>query len=220
MKRSMENQLARWLQKSRRKPLVIRGARQVGKSTLVQNFARSQRLKLAEINLEKHGNLNGIFETNDLDIIIPELELLARTSLRQENTLLFLDEIQSTPYAIAALRYFREEMPQLPVVAAGSLLEFVLAKHDFSMPVGRVEYLHLGPMTFEEFLLAMGDDMLLSYVESFQLSQPLPQTAHEKLLQRQRQYLYIGGMPESILAFCESSSLLNTRDVHRSIIQT
>ena len=174
MKRSMENKLTRWLQKPLRKPLVIRGARQVGKSTLVQNFARSQRLKLAEINLEKHGNLNGIFGTNDLGIIIPELELLARTSLRQENTLLFLDEIQSTPYAIAALRYFREEMPQLPVVAAGSLLEFVLAKHDFSMPVGRVEYLHLGPMTFEEFLLAMGDDMLLSYVEGFQLSRPLP----------------------------------------------
>ena len=139
MKRSMENQLARWLQKSRRKPLVIRGARQVGKSTLVQNFTRSQGLKLAEINLEKHGNLNSIFGTNDLDIILPELELLARTSLRQENTQLFLDEIQSTPYAIAALRYFREEMPQLPVMAAGSLLEFVLAKHDFSMPVGRVE---------------------------------------------------------------------------------
>jgi len=220
MKRSVENQLTRWLQKPRRKPLVIRGARQVGKSTLVQNFARSQGLKLAEINLEKHGNLNSIFGTNDLDIIIPELELLARTSLRQENTLLFLDEIQSTPYAIAALRYFREEMPQLPVVAAGSLLEFVLAEHDFSMPVGRVEYLHLGPMTFEEFLLALADDMLLSYVEGFQLSQPLPQTAHEKLLQRQRQYLYVGGMPESVLAFCESSSLLNTRDVHRSIIQT
>jgi len=85
-------------------------------------------LKLAEINLEKHRNLNGIFGTNDLDIIIPELELLARTSLRRENTLLFLDEIQSTPNAIAALRYFREEMPQLPVVAAGSLLEFVLAE--------------------------------------------------------------------------------------------
>jgi len=96
MKRLMENQLTRWLQKPRRKPLVIRGARQVGKSTLVQNFTRSQGLKLAEINLEKHGNLNSIFGTNDLDIIIPELELLARTSLRQENTLLFLDEITIT----------------------------------------------------------------------------------------------------------------------------
>jgi len=220
MKRSIENQLIRWLQKPRRKPLVIRGARQVGKSTLVQNFAQSQRLKLAEINLEKHGNLNDIFGTNDLDIIIPELELLARTSLRQENTLLFLDEIQSTPNAIAALRYFREEMQLLPVVAAGSLLEFVLEKHVFSMPVGRVEYLYLGPMTFKEFLLATGDDMLLSYIEGFRLSRPLPQTAHQKLLQRQRQYLYVGGMPESILAFCESGSMLGTRDVHRSIIQT
>ncbi len=220
MQRSMENQLIRWLKKPRRKPLVIRGARQVGKSTLVQNFARTQQLKLAEINLEKHGNLNDIFGTNDLDIIIPELELLARTSLRQDNALLFLDEIQSTPNAIAALRYFREEMPFLPVVAAGSLLEFILEKHIFSMPVGRVEYLHLGPMTFKEFLLATGDEMLLSYVEGFQLSRPLPQTAHQKLLQRQRHYIYIGGMPESILAFCESGSMLDTRDVHRSIIQT
>ncbi len=220
MQRSMENQLIRWLKKPRRKPLVIRGARQVGKSTLVQNFARSQQLELAEINLEKHGNLNDIFGTNDLDIIVPELELLARTSLRQENTLLFLDEIQSTPNAIAALRYFREEMPRLPVVAAGSLLEFVLETHIFSMPVGRVEYLHLGPMTFMEFLLATGDEMLLSYIEDFQLGQPLPQTAHQKLLQRQRQYLYVGGMPESILTFCESGSLIGTRDVHRSIIQT
>jgi predicted AAA+ superfamily ATPase len=220
MQRSMENQLAHWFKKSRRKPLIIRGARQVGKSTLVQNFARMQGLTLVEINLEKHPNLNNIFRSKDLDIILPELELLTGKGLRRENTLLFLDEIQSAPEAIAALRYFYEEMPQLPVVAAGSLLEFVLLKHDFSMPVGRVEYLHLGPMTFKEFLLAMEEDMLLSYMEDFRLSQPLPQTAHLKLLQRQRQYLYIGGMPESILVFKESKSLLDTRNIHRSIIQT
>ena len=220
MQRSMENQLAHWFKKSRRKPLIIRGARQVGKSTLVQNFARMQGLRLVEINLEKHPNLNNIFRSKDLDIILPELELLTGKGLRRENTLLFLDEIQSAPEAIAALRYFYEEMPQLPVVAAGSLLEFVLLKHDFSMPVGRVEYLHLGPLTFKEFLLAMEEDMLLSYMEDFRLSQPLPQTAHLKLLQRQRQYLYIGGMPESILVFKESKSLLDTRDIHRSIIQT
>ncbi|MEN8245921.1 MAG: ATP-binding protein [Thermodesulfobacteriota bacterium] len=216
----MEEQLARWLNKSRRKPLIIRGARQVGKSTLVQNFSRMQGLTLAEINLEKHENLNKIFKTKDLDIILPELELLAGTSLHQENTLLFLDEIQSAPEAIAALRYFYEEMPQLPVVAAGSLLEFVLSNHDFSMPVGRVEYLHMGPMTFKEFLLAMEEDMLLAYMEEFRFSRALPQTAHKKLLQRQRQYIYIGGMPESILVFQESRSLLNTRDIHHSIIQT
>jgi len=93
----MENQLTRWLQKPGRKPLVIWGARQVGKSTLFQNFARSQGLKLAEINLEKHGNLNSIFGTNDLDIIIPELELLARTSLRQENTLFSLMRFKAHP---------------------------------------------------------------------------------------------------------------------------
>lgn len=220
MRRLSEDQLSRWLQKPRRKPLVIRGARQVGKSTLVRNFARSQKLTLAEVNLEKHGKLDGIFQTNDLGIIVPELELLARTNLRQENTLLFLDEIQSTPSAIPALRYFHEEMPALPVIAAGSLLEFVLEKHDFSMPVGRVEYLHLGPMTFKEFLLAVGEERLLSLVEAFQLSRPFPQTAHQQLLRRQREYLFIGGMPESILAFCEGNSMLDAREIHRSIIQT
>jgi len=220
MKRFMEHQLRHWLQKSRRKPLIIRGARQVGKSTLVQNFAREQHLKLAEVNLEKHPDLDDIFATNDLDMILPELELLAETNLRQQNTLLFLDEIQSAPKAIAALRYFREEMPQLPVVAAGSLLEFVLSKHHFSMPVGRVEYLHLGPMSFQEFLLAAGDDILSSYLENFHMQRSLPQTAHRKLLQRQRQYLYIGGMPESILAFCETGGMLETKDVQRSIAQT
>ncbi len=220
MKRFSEDQLALWLQKPRRKPLVIRGARQVGKSTLVRNFARSQKLTLAEINLEKHGKLNTLFQSNDLDVIIPELELLARKSLRQSNTLLFLDEIQSTPDAIPTLRYFYEEIPQLPVIAAGSLLEFVLDRHDFSMPVGRVEYLHLGPMTFREFLLAVGEDMLISLVDDFQLNRPLPQTAHQQLLRRQREYLFIGGMPESALAFSESKSMLDAREVHRSIIQT
>jgi uncharacterized protein len=220
MKRLIEDQLTRWLHKPRRKPLIIRGARQVGKSTLVRNFAQAQNLTLADINLERHGKLDEIFQSNDPNVIIAELELLARTNLRQGNTLLFLDEIQSTPNAIAALRYFYEEMPQLPVVAAGSLLEFVLEKHDFSMPVGRVEYLHLGPMSFKEFLLATGEDMLFTYLDNFKLDQPLPLTAHQQLLRRQREYLFIGGMPESILAFCESNSMLEAREIHRSIIQT
>ncbi|MEE8058834.1 MAG: DUF4143 domain-containing protein, partial [Pseudomonadales bacterium] len=111
-------------------------------------------------------------------------------------------------------------MPQLPVIAAGSLLEFVLEKHNFSMPVGRVEYLHLGPMTFKEFLLASEEDMLFSYVENFHLGQSLSQTAHQQLLRKQREYLFIGGMPESIVAFCESNSMLSAREIHRSIIQT
>jgi hypothetical protein len=220
MKRLIETQLNHWLQKPRRKPLVIRGARQVGKSTLVRNFAQSQKLILAEINLERHEKLNGIFKTGDLNVIIPELELLARTSLRQANTLLFLDEIQSAPEAIAALRYFYEEMPQLTVIAAGSLLEFILDQHNFSMPVGRVEYLHLGPMSFREFLMAGQEEMLLACLEEFQLSRSLPQTAHQQLLRKQREYLFIGGMPESILAYCESRSMLGAREIHRSIIQT
>lgn len=220
MKRLSEAQLSHWFHKTRRKPLIIRGARQVGKSTLVRNFAKEQKLKLAEINLEKHGNLDDLFASNDLKLIIPELEILAKTHLSEGNVLLFLDEIQTTPNAIAALRYFYEEMPQLPVIAAGSLLEFVLEEHEFSMPVGRVEYLHLGPMTFTEFLMATGEDMLLSCIESFTLNKSLPQAAHQQLLRKQREYLFIGGMPESVLAFSERNSMLDAREIHRSIIQT
>jgi len=220
MKRLCETQLSHWLQKRRRKPLIIRGARQVGKSTLVRMFADAQGLTLAEINLEKHAKLDELFQTYDINTIIPELELICRTSLRDENTLLFLDEIQSTPNAIASLRYFYEELPQLAVIAAGSLLEFVLEQHSFSMPVGRVEYVHLGPMSFKEFLLACKEDMLFSYVDNFQVDKPLPKTAHEQLLKRQRQFLFIGGMPESVLSFCESNSMLDAREIHRSIIQT
>lgn len=220
MKRFTEDQLTSWLQKPRRKPLIIRGARQVGKSTLVRNFAEAQGLTLAEINLERHGNIDEIFKSNDLELILPELEVLSKTSLREENTLLFLDEIQSTPHAFEALRYFYEDAPDLPVIAAGSLLEFVLDDHDFSMPVGRVEYLHLGPMTFTEFLMATEDERLLAHVEDFQFNLPIPQTAHQKLLLRQRQYLFIGGMPESILSYLESGGMLGAREVHRSIIQT
>ena len=220
MQRHSEEQLNLWLQKPRRKPLIIRGARQVGKSTLVRQFAQSQQLTLAEINLEKHSQLDAVFQTNNLDQIIPELELIARVNLQQKNTLLFLDEIQSTPHALAVLRYFYEEMPQLPVITAGSLLEFVLQDHNFSMPVGRVEYLHLGPMTFKEFLLALGEDQLYNYISSYQLGQDWPQTAHRQLLRRQREYLFIGGMPESILAFSEHNSMLDARQIHRSIMQT
>ena len=220
MKRLAEKNLEDWIRRPRRKPLIIRGARQVGKSTLVRNFAKSQRRELIEVNLERNINLDSIFKTNNVQQILAEIEALTGVVVRDETTLLFLDEIQSTPSALPCLRYFYEDRPNLPVIAAGSLLEFVLEKHDFSMPVGRIEYLHLGPMTFKEFLISLHEENLLAYFKEGQGDFNIPEMAHQKLLRRQREFLFVGGMPESVLAFSGSKSLLEARAVHRSVIQT
>ncbi len=220
MRRYAENDMARWFKKNRRKPLVIRGARQVGKSTLVRNFAKQQGLTLHEINLERHRNLNALFYEGATREVLRELAYACGSaSIGSENSLLFLDEIQATPYAIPFLRYLYEDLPELAVVAAGSLLEFTLGKHDYSMPVGRIEYLFLGPMTFCEFLLAQDGEDLAALLFEF-VGSDLPSTAHERLLHHFRDYLLIGGMPEAILADCEGDGFADVADVHRSIIET
>ncbi|MCP4122338.1 MAG: ATP-binding protein, partial [Bacteroidetes bacterium] len=131
----------------------------------------------------------------------------------------FLDEIQATPWALQALRYFYEDYPELPVIAAGSLLEFVLSKHSFSMPVGRIEYLHLGPMSFEEYLQAR-DKRLLDYIVDFDFKTPIPATVHKQLLEKQREYLFVGGMPESVARFVQSNEYMEAVKAQQSIIET
>jgi uncharacterized protein len=220
MRRYAENDMARWFQKPRRKPLVIRGARQVGKSTLVRNFAIQKGLTLHEVNLERHRKLNNVFAEGDTSEVIRELAYACNSGpITGEQSLLFLDEIQATPNAIAFLRYLYEDIPELAVVAAGSLLEFSLEKHDYSMPVGRIEYLFLGPMTFSEFLLARGEEDLEALLSTF-VGANLPATAHERLLRHFRDYLFIGGMPEAVLADCQGEDSSDVTDVHNSIIET
>src|SRR5210317_148636 len=187
MQRVATQHLKKWIENEQRKPLVIRGARQVGKSTLVRQFAEENKLILNEINLEQHLELNNIFKTLDTKLISKELEGLLGRKIISPGSILFLDEIQSTPNALQALRYFYEDLPELPVVAAGSLLEFVLSKHTFPMPVGRIEYVHLGPMTFEEYLSEI-DESLLKYIVEFDFSDNIPQAVQKKLLDRQRDY--------------------------------
>lgn len=219
MERSAEILLAHWHDNPRRKPLVIRGARQVGKSTLVRQFAEQKRLHLREINLERHLGLDAVFATLDVQHILRELEGLIGQPIDQPDSALFLDEIQATPHALQALRYLYEERPQLPIIAAGSLLEFTLGNAPFSMPVGRIEYLHLGPMSFEEFLLAV-DPQLLSYLGAEDPLRAIPATAHARLLTRQREYLLVGGMPEAVLVFAQTGSLAEVAAAQRSILDT
>jgi predicted AAA+ superfamily ATPase len=220
MQRQQLRFLTRWLHNKNRKPLIIRGARQVGKSTLVQLFAEQQGMTLLTANLERYPALANTFASNDPEKILQQIEALPRMPAVNESALLFLDELQAVPEAIPALRYFYEDRPQLPLVCAGSLLEFVLAAHQFSMPVGRVQYLHMGPMTFSEFLLALGEDKLYQVVTEYQSGNEIGEVAHQRLLQLLRSYYFVGGMPEAVAAFAETRSYQSVSEVHNSIIET
>jgi len=218
MFRYFEKSLKNWLTSYRRKPLIIRGARQVGKSTLVRIFANNNNLSLIEINLEKYLYLDEIFKSFDMDKILKELEGISGKSFN-ENSLLFLDEIQATPNAIACLRYFYEEHPNIAVISAGSLLEFTLSKHNFSMPVGRVDYRYLGPMTFYEFIYNLYPS-LTKYISSSEEIKNISEITHLKLVEKFKEYLFIGGMPEAILVYKETKKLEEVKAVHRSICDT
>ncbi len=211
-----------WLNTSHRKPLVIRGARQVGKSTLVRRFARGNNLTLHEVNLERHPGLVSVFKSNNPVLILQELEYICgKGGIKTEKDLLFLDEILAVPEAIAALRYFYEDCPHIPLIAAGSLLEFALSKHSFSMPVGRIQYLFLEPMSFMEMLTAMGEHSLLTLLGNYQPGDHFPMTAHDRLLELQRIFLLTGGMPEAVQRYIESGGdREQVFDVHASITQT
>jgi len=219
LRRSAEKHLTNWYAKKRRKPLVLRGARQVGKSTLVRRFAELNNLILNEVNLERHLFLDDTFKTLNIETIIRELEAVTGKNIHAPGSILFLDEIQAAPHALQALRYFYEEKPDLPIISAGPLLEFTLADHHFSMPVGRIEYYHLGPMTFKEFLAAI-EPALTAYLSDFHLNKDMPKAAHLKLAERQREFLFVGGMPEAVYIYKEDGSFVEVSTVHRSIAET
>lgn len=220
LKRFALEHLKQWQNRINRKPLVIRGARQVGKSFLVRIFARNSGLDLVEINLELNDDCIGCFVPKDPHRIISLIELKISRKIVPGKTLLFLDEIQAAPQVLATLRYFYELLPELHVITAGSLLEFVLAEHTFSMPVGRIEYLHLGPMMFKEFLDGIGRPELREYIEQYQLKDEFPFVLHDELMSLFRVFCIVGGMPEAVQAYQDSGSLLDVDGVKQSILLT
>lgn len=220
MHRQQLHLLNEWLNSKYRKPLIIRGARQVGKSTLVELFAQKYKKNLINVNMERYPELSSVFGSRDPIRILQQIEFLPGTPSPDEKALLFLDEIQAVPEAVPALRYFFEDRPDLPVVSAGSLLEFVLSDHSFSMPVGRVQYLHMGPMTFTEFLSAVNEEKLKSLIMEYEPGHEIGNIAHERLLSLMRSYFYVGGMPEAVKVFADSNSYKDVSRVHNSIIET
>ena len=225
MYRHQLRNLKEWLHRSRRKPLVLRGARQVGKSTLVELFCESETDRdLVTVNLERHPHLARAFASNDPATILNLIDTVSDVPL-SDRSILFLDEIQAAPSAFASLRYFFEDMPQRPIVAAGSLMEFMLSNHTFSMPVGRIEYLNLGPMTFTEFLKAVRQDRLAREIETFEWpsgeESPGPHPLiHQRLLELLRLYHFVGGMPEAVRVYAETENLPAVSAVHAGIVDT
>lgn len=216
MKRIVEKQMLAWKDSDRRKPLIIRGARQVGKTWLVENFLAGKFEHIAKIDFEERFDLHGYFSGNlDPKNIIEALEISVGKIIPGK-TLLFFDEIQACPRAIMALRYFYEKMPELHVVAAGSLLEF--AFDEISFPVGRIQYLHVYPMTFYEYLLAVGKDSMAQLIIKPQTT--LPEATQQMILDELKRYFFIGGMPECIKIYSNTGSLLDVFDVQAEILNS
>lgn len=206
--------LREWKARANRKPLIIRGARQVGKTSLVDMFG-------VEFDCYLKFNLD---EANDLALFEKELSvqdlysvlLATRGKTKQEgNTLIFIDEIQNSPIAIKMLRYFKEELPQVYVIAAGSLLETLLANNkQISFPVGRVEYMALRPCTFDEFLGAMGENGLKEMVQQAKV----PEVLHNHVMQLFNKYTLVGGMPQAVAEYAQTQDIIALNQTYQSLL--
>ena len=220
MQRSRLQNLKEWLKRVDRKPLVIRGARQVGKTWLTRHFAEGTNRQLFELNFEKRPDWVSRFESNDPIEIMNNLEAAFGVRIEPEKSILFLDEIQAFPELLAKLRWFAEELPALPVVAAGSLLDFVLDEHSISMPVGRINYFHLEPMSFKEFLYACGKPILTEYIEQYSWDKPIASAIHDDLMKLFREYVVVGGMPAAVRSWVTDRSLAAVSNIQHNLLST
>lgn len=220
MKRDIEKELLIWKKKELHMPLLIRGARQVGKSYIVEKFGREQFKNCVTVNFEQRPEFKNCFTTLEPLKIINSIELITGIAIEPGNTLLFLDEIQECPRAIMALRYFKEQMQDLHVIGAGSLLEFALNDQEFRMPVGRVQSIYLRPLSFGEFLDATGNQKLREFLRNFTFNDQIEEVIHKHLLSLVRQYYALGGMPAVISEYLQSKKLLLCQDIQSDILST
>ena len=216
MKRNAIKELYEWKENNDRKPLVILGARQVGKTWLMKEFGKEAYKKCAYVNFEDNDDLRGMFE-HDFDIqrIIANLQWATDVTI-DEDTLIILDEIQEAPRGITALKYFQEKAPQYHVVAAGSLLGIAMHKND-SFPVGKVDFMHLYPLSFYEFLNAIGEKKMVDLLQAKDWT--MLTMVRAKFEERLRQYYFVGGMPAAVLAFVNDGDLNKVRTIQKSIIE-
>ena len=220
MKRYASDYLDQWIREPNRKPLILRGARQVGKTWIVRDLAQRHGLKLVELNMERRPELADHFRSNDAPRAISDLSAELGTSIQPDTSLLFIDEVQATPQLLPFLRWFREDIPELPVIAAGSLLDFALRGHEFSMPVGRITYCYLEPLSFYEFLDASGDDRLKSSLAAAAESLQLGPRLHQRALELFSEYCLVGGLPEVVADWIAARDDNRRLQLQRDLITT
>ncbi|MCQ2265766.1 MAG: AAA family ATPase [Bacteroidales bacterium] len=219
MKRKICDFLRNWYSDAKRKPLVMRGARQVGKTWLARNLAEELQLDLVEVNAERDFELIEIFRNTKVKECFRQLEIFVGKKLDPSKTLLFFDEVQAAPFVIPNLRWFYEDFPELAVIATGSLLDFVLEDHDFSMPVGRISYCHVEPMSFVEFLWANGEDLLADEMACALESHEIAPILHKKLNSLFYEYTVVGGLPAVVEAWTENHDDTERCRLQNDIIQ-
>lgn len=219
IQRNIDVELLEWKDNPMRKPLLLRGARQVGKSSAVRHFGKEFQF-FAEVNFERHKTVKTFFQGDiDIRLIVQKIAIYINVPIEEGKTLLFLDEIQECPEAIMALRFFKEDYPGLHVIAAGSLLEFTLQKLP-TFGVGRIHTLFMYPMTFDEFLNANNENGLISMKKQADSQHPLDAAFHEKLIEYFRIYLLVGGMPEAVLAWIKTHNFNQCSHIQEDIILT
>lgn len=206
--------LEKWKSKTNRKPLILRGARQVGKTTLVRQFGKGFNTFL-ELNLEVDADRELFKQYDDIERLVQAIYLHKKKAQQKSDTLLFIDEIQNSSEAIATLRYFHENTKGIHVIAAGSLLEPMLKNKQISFPVGRVEYMPLRPCSFDEFLSAIGEEFDLEAIKSLNTN-----AIHHRLMQHFQLYMIVGGMPEVIMQYIKTKDILSTETVLESLLQS
>ena len=220
MYRKIMSYLETWQESTHRKPLILQGARQVGKTYSVLEFGRTHYDNVAYFNFETNPKLNETFEENiSPDYLIPILSHIAGQTIVKEKTLIVFDEVQLCERALTSLKYFCEDAPDYHIIVAGSLLGVAVNRAKFSFPVGKVDMKTLYPMNMEEFMLALGEDNLVSQIkESFVSDKPLPSALHDAAMQLYRQYLVVGGMPECVMQYAETKDYILVRYMQDTIL--
>lgn len=217
MYRDKMNELKKWKDSPTRKPLIIRGARQVGKTWLMKEFGKQYYKKCAYINFDDNSRMDKLFEDDfDLDKIIQGLKIESNVNIEPENTLIILDEIQETPKALKALKYFYENANQYHIVSAGSLLG-VAIHEGTSFPVGKVDFLDLAPLSFFEFLEALGEENLLQLLKENDFD--MIGVFNSKLKEFLKLYYYVGGMPEAVNSYAQNKDLKEVRKIQKRLLE-
>ena len=220
MYRKIMDFLETWKESEHRKPLILQGARQVGKTYSILEFGRTHYENVAYFNFETDPKLNETFEENiSPDYLIPILSHIAGQTIVKEKTLIVFDEVQLCERALTSLKYFNESAPDYHIIVAGSLLGVAVNREKFSFPVGKVDMKTLYPMDMEEFMIAMGEGDLVQQIKRcFATDQPMPAALHDAAMQLYRQYLVVGGMPECVMQFAQTRNYILIRHIQDTIL--